>query len=46
MDWRVGDIDDVTGMKCHTLTGGKAHKNPQSVTVGAYAWYYTWPAEK
>jgi len=44
LQWRVGDIDDMTGMKCHTLTGGKTHGKPKTAGLVAYMWYYTWPA--
>jgi len=43
--WRNGDMDDLAGMKCHIISGGKIHRNPTVSKLYAYAWYYTWPAK-
>ena len=40
--WRNGDMDDASGIKCMILTGGKWNGHPGPAIVNVYAWAYVW----
>jgi len=40
--WRIGDMSDVSGIKCLIKSGGIPNGSPQDSYVKAYTWVYVW----
>jgi len=42
LQWRNGDTNAPSGIKCQMETGGSPVGNPTASNVTAYSWFYTW----